>query len=126
MNAVPVRGGRFASGPDELWGEDGEGGVALEPGENHWAYNNLAADDSPVDAPLIADGFSNQVGRYSTDPNQLGGVWGGRKAIVVFWDYSVKLVPLDQNQRFTNPKENNRDEFARNGVEMVNPAKPTG
>ncbi len=117
--------GRTAGGPDNLWGEDGEDGQALEPGENHWAFNIAAADDSHPSIPLIADGFSNQIGTYSTDPSELGGVWGGRSAIVVFCNLSAKIVRLDQNQKFTNPRESNRDEFARHGVEMVNPAKPS-
>ena len=117
--------GRFANGPDELWGGDA-GGEALEPGENHWAFNIAANGESTPTIPLIADGFSHRVGTYSTDPTEVGGVWGGRSAIVVFCDFSGKVVRLDENQKFTNPKASNRDEFARYGVEMVNPAPPSG
>lgn len=123
--------GRFQTGPDNLWGEDedgdGGGGQALEPGENHWAYNDAIADDSGATIPMIADGFSNQVGTYSKDKNDFGGVWRGKKAIVIFADYSAKQVKLDSKSlKYINKKANNRDEFARSGVEMVNPAKPSG
>ena len=119
--------GRFKSGPDNVWGEDEDGsggsGQPLEGGENHWAYNNLAAEDSGATIPLLADGFSESVGTYSTVKSELGGVWKGKKAIVVFCDYSGKQVKLT-NEKFLNTKANDRDEFARSGVEMVNPAQP--
>ena len=116
-------GSRFANGPDELFGDD-DGGKPLEPGENHWAFNILASDDSAADIPMIADGFSARLGRYSSDPSEFGGVWGGRNAIVVFADRSARIVPLNRQMQFINIKKNNRDEFNRHGVEMVNPAHP--
>ena len=84
----------------------------------------MAEPNSAPTIPLIADGFSTQVGRYSADPGQLGGVWRGRSAIVVFCDRSAQIVKLDQQMRFTNPKQNGRDEFVRAGVDMLNPSRP--
>ena len=124
--------GRKKGGPDNLWGDvddsgDGGGGEALEAGENHWAYNKLLADDTEPTLPMIADGFSNAVGTYTDDKSAVGGVWRGKKAIIVFADYSGKVVTLDkQSFKYINKKANDRDEFARNGCEMVNPKKPSG
>ena len=109
----------------EVWySENGGCFSMLEPGENHWAFNILASDDSAADIPMIADGFSARLGRYSSDPSEFGGVWGGRNAIVVFADRSARIVPLNRQMQFINIKKNNRDEFNRHGVEMVNPAHP--
>ena len=122
--------GRFETGPDEQWGEDAEGegggGQPLEPGENHWAYNNLADAESSANLPLIADGFSSQVGTYAREKTELGGIWKGKRCVVVFCDASGKIVKLDKQLKFINKKANNRDEFQQSGVDMVNPAKPGG
>jgi len=121
-------GKRFEDGPDELWDENEEGtpeaGIPLEPGENHWAFNVLADAESPSHLPLIADGSTERTGVYSSDRSKLGGVWGGKTAIVVYCDGSGEIVDLDRDGRFTNPRKNNRDEFDQPGVEMINPAKP--
>ena len=121
--------GRFKRGPDNVWGEDEDGGsssgLPLEAGENHWAYNNLADTDAGGTIPLLADGFSRQVGVYAKEKQEVGGVWRGKKAIIVFCDFSAKVVNL-KDLKYINEKANNRDEFGRNGVEMVNPANPGG
>lgn len=120
--------GRFKTGPDEQWGdeEEGGGGQPLEAGENHWAYNNLADAEASANLPMLADGFTSQVGTYAREKAELGGVWQGRSAIVVYCDSSGKVAKLDQKSyKLINKKANNKDEFERSGVEMVNPAKPS-
>ena len=119
--------GRFRKGPDEQWGdeESGGGGQALEPGENHWAFNRLAAAETEARFPLIADGFSSQVGVYAREKAELGGVWKGKSAVVVYCDASGKIEKLNKEMKLINTKAGNRDEFQQNGVEMVNPARPS-
>ncbi|MFT4550669.1 MAG: prepilin-type N-terminal cleavage/methylation domain-containing protein [Verrucomicrobiales bacterium] len=120
--------GRFKTGPDELFGDEDEGGggEALEAGENHWALNILADAEASANLPLMADGFSNQVGTYAREKSELGGIWQGRSAIVVYCDTSGKIAKLDkQSYKLINKKANNKDEFERTGVEMVNPARPS-
>ena len=100
--------GRFKTGPDEQWGEDDDGsggaGEALEPGENHWAFNNLADAEASAGLAMIADGFTSQVGTYAREKTELGGIWRGRGAIVVFCDNSGKVVKLDSNLKYINKK----------------------
>ena len=68
---------------------------ALERGENHWAYVSGLRNDSPANLPIIADGFSEQVGVYARSSQEKGGIWKGDKAIVVYLDGSVKMELLD-------------------------------
>ena len=119
--------GRFKTGPDEQWGdeEEGGGGEALEAGENTWAYNNLGDAEASANLPLIADGFTSSVGTYAREKAELGGLWQGRSAIVVYCDSSGTVAKLNDNYKLVNKKAGNKDVFERSGVEMVNPAKPS-
>ncbi len=48
--------------------------------------------------PLLADGFASASAHtYASDPAQKGGVWTGRKAIVVHLDGSAIIAPVDQS-----------------------------
>lgn len=119
--------GNFKKGPDEQWGdeEEGGGGEALEPGENHWSYNNLADAEASASLVLMADGFTSQVGTYAREKTELGGIWKGESAIVVYCDSSGSVEKLNDSYKLVNEKAGNRDEFERSGVEMVNPAQPS-
>jgi hypothetical protein len=78
--------------PDDDIGSPPDYAQALERGENHWAY---VTGLTRADLPLIADGFSETIGVYSKDPSKKGGVWKGKKAIVVYVDGSVRWEPVD-------------------------------
>lgn len=119
--------GRFRKGPDEQWGdeEQGGGGQPLEPGENHWAFNRLASAEAESRFPLIADGFSSQVGTYARSKSELGGLWRGKTAVVIYCDNSAQVEKLSTDMKLINTKAGNRDEFVQDGVEMINPARPS-
>ncbi len=65
----------------------------LERGENHWAYVSGLGTSSTSTWPLIADATDGS-GHYSDREGDLGGLWKGRKAIVVNSDISAHIVPL--------------------------------
>ena len=72
--------------------------TATEPlpiGTNEWAYVSGLTDTSTAIWPLLADGFATvATGLYSTDITQPGGVWQGKKAIVIRCDGSGVLETL--------------------------------
>jgi prepilin-type N-terminal cleavage/methylation domain-containing protein len=67
----------------------------LKGGENNFAYVAGLTDTTNAAFPLIADGFGTTVGTYATDKNTKGGVWSGKKAIVVFCDASGQIMKVD-------------------------------
>ncbi|MEO8438780.1 MAG: type II secretion system protein [Spartobacteria bacterium] len=71
--------------PDEV---SSDAGTTLVSGENNFAYVNNLTDTSNPNFPLIADGFGATEGTYSTDQTAKGGVWKGKKAIVIRADIS--------------------------------------
>ncbi|MEZ0255203.1 MAG: type II secretion system protein [Chthoniobacter sp.] len=81
--------------PDNKFGAAtgaGQGGVALDAGENSWGYMAGLSDTSNARWPLIADGAPKGV--YNTDENQPGGVWKGKKAILIRVDISGTVETL--------------------------------
>jgi prepilin-type N-terminal cleavage/methylation domain-containing protein len=71
----------------------------LKPGENHFAYVLNLTDTSNAAFPLIADGF-NTTGndpKYSVDETQPGGVWKGKKAVVIRVDTSGTIETVDRS-----------------------------
>lgn len=81
--------------PDEVFGTGADGTPAstnLDTGENHFAYVNNLTDTSNPNFPLIADGFAaGTPGTYTNDETAKGGVWKGKKAIVVRADLSAAV-----------------------------------
>ncbi len=71
--------------PDEIITPDT---AKLAVGENNFAYVTNLTDTSNPNFPVIADGFSTTVGVYTSDEVALGGVWKGKKAIVIRTDIS--------------------------------------
>lgn len=72
--------------PDEVMSPATE---AVKSGENNFAYVNNLTDTSNPSYPLLADGFSDTtVGTYATAESAKGGVWKGKKAIVIRADIS--------------------------------------
>ncbi len=81
--------------PDEVFGTNDSGlpnSTNLDTGENHFAYVNNLTDTSNPNFPLIADGFAaGTPGTYTNDETAKGGVWKGKKAIVVRADLSAAI-----------------------------------
>lgn len=72
--------------PDEVATDTG---TTLASGENHFAYVNNLTDTSNPSFPLIADGFSaGTPGTYTSAETAKGGVWKGKRAIVIRADLS--------------------------------------
>jgi prepilin-type N-terminal cleavage/methylation domain-containing protein len=68
----------------------------LKIGENTYAYVAGLSDTSNPIFPLIADGFAvGSPGTYATNKAVKGGVWSGKKAIVVFCDSSGQVMPVN-------------------------------
>jgi prepilin-type N-terminal cleavage/methylation domain-containing protein len=83
----------------------------LLPGENHYAYIEGLSDTSNSQWPLVADGANGQ-GMYTDVQGDLGGIWGGARAIVIYTDSSAHLVPLQGTgasryiPKFDDPTQN--------------------
>jgi hypothetical protein len=67
----------------------------LKAGENTYAYVAGLSDTTNPTFPLLADGFSSTVGTYALSKSQRGGVWAGKKAVVVLCDASGQLMAVD-------------------------------
>jgi prepilin-type N-terminal cleavage/methylation domain-containing protein len=68
----------------------------LKAGENSYAYVSGLTDTSNPTFPLLADGFAkNTPGKYIKDKSKTGGVWSGKKAIVVFCDASGQVMAVN-------------------------------
>ena len=72
--------------PDEVFTDSQS---TLAANENNFAYVNDLTDTSNPNYPIIADGFaSGSPGTYTSDETLKGGVWKGKKAIVIRVDIS--------------------------------------
>ena len=78
--------------PDELITAAGD---RLNAGENNYAYMWGMNDTSDPSYPLIFDAPTAGTTAYSTDPSVAGGVWKGKKAIVVRCDNSGTVENID-------------------------------
>ena len=81
--------------PDENIGTTPDDAKRLAAGENHFAYVTELNDTSNGSFPLIADGFSTTVGTYTNQQTAKGGVWEGKKAIVIRVDQSGKVETVN-------------------------------
>jgi hypothetical protein len=87
--------------PDEDIGVKPDFAQCLERGENHWAYVTGLTETSDPKLPLIADGFvEGQPGVYTDQRKQKGGVWMGRRAVVVYVSGAAKAEPLSATTGF--------------------------
>lgn len=86
------------SQPDNKFGAKegmGQGGTVLDAGENCWGYIAGLSDTSNARWPLLADGTTAATTTtYATDENKQGGVWKGKKAIVIRVDISGTVETL--------------------------------
>jgi prepilin-type N-terminal cleavage/methylation domain-containing protein len=78
--------------PDELINAPAD---RLKAGENHYAYMWGMTDSSNPSYPLVFDAPADGVTSYPTDPALAGGVWKGKRAIVVRCDNSGTVENVD-------------------------------
>ena len=73
----------------------------LEAGENVYAYVAGLTEKSDPDAPLVLDGTDGSL-YYNSNPTLRGGVWGGKKAVVVYLDdhAAVETLAGRENTRY--------------------------
>ncbi|HJT80656.1 MAG TPA: type II secretion system protein [Chthoniobacterales bacterium] len=103
-----VTGSAFTPGnPDNKTDDQATSGWkdTLKAGENNFAYVTGLSDTSPSNYPLLADGFKTGTTpgdpAYDTNKARPGGVWAGKKAVVVFCDSSGQIMKLDTTQKAT-------------------------
>ncbi|MDB6154959.1 MAG: hypothetical protein JWL90_3412 [Chthoniobacteraceae bacterium] len=113
----------------------GQTGNKLGSQENEWAYCLGLSDTSNSRFPLLADGFKTpSSGSYSTDETDFGGVWKGKKAIVIRCDTSGTVETLLSTNHTVKRSENNtKNAFIAGpnddppwfgtGVSVLNPAQ---
>ncbi len=80
--------------------------LTLAPGENAYLYVLGLNDTSNPSFPLLADAVIDPAAApyaYATDKNVAGGVWGGRRSIVIFVDGSGKVMTCDDVAVPANP-----------------------
>jgi len=84
----------------------------------------LADFEAGARFPLLASGFSSNVGTYSDNKREPGGVWEGDYAIIIWGDFRGEQVELDEQFKYIQDKGGNKiDVFNQDGVEMVNPTQ---
>jgi prepilin-type N-terminal cleavage/methylation domain-containing protein len=101
----------------------------LAPGENYWAFVSGLNSSANSNWPLVVDS-DNGSGYYVKEPNTMGGMWGGTKAIVINTDGSSHITPLkgtgDQRYipRFDDPTKNalTVTDYMGTGVQLLEPA----
>jgi prepilin-type N-terminal cleavage/methylation domain-containing protein len=74
----------------------------LKTGENTYAYVAGLTDTSNPAFPLLADGFSSTIPKYDTNKGNKGGVWAGKKAIVIMCDASGQIMKVDATSLTVN------------------------
>ena len=84
-----------ANRTETLEGTGGGNGGTANP-ECSYAYVVNLTDTSNPAWPLVADGFSaNTALTYDSNKSNKGGVWEGKKAIVIFCDASGQIMKCD-------------------------------
>ena len=103
----------------------------LKAGENHFALVLNLGTSSPSTYPLIADGFTSETDHtYTATESDYGGVWKGKKAVVIKCDNSGTIEKLNKTFKVTG-SPNGNDLFDNSGQtgwmstdnKVVNPKK---
>jgi prepilin-type N-terminal cleavage/methylation domain-containing protein len=101
----------------------------LEAGENHFSYISGLRDSSKNWWPLVVDGTTGS-GVYTRRDGERGGVWKGKRAVVVFVDGSASAIKLkgESEQRFVprvddeNMNALDVESYMPEGVRLLDPA----
>jgi prepilin-type N-terminal cleavage/methylation domain-containing protein len=81
--------------------------LVLSAKENEWAYLYPLTDTSSGRYPLIASGFDSPTdGTYSEIDTEKGGVWKGKKAIVIRCDISGAVEPVNRSSHTVQRGDN--------------------
>ena len=94
----------------------------LKQGEDTYAYITQLTDTSNPSFPLLADGFSANIPKYSATKSVQGGVWQAKKAIVVFCDGSGEIKKVDDVTNLTVKRPGHAYSLFDNGQNV--PADP--
>ena len=101
----------------------------LQAGENHFAYIAGLDTMSKGSWPLVVDGTDGQ-GTYTTERKQKGGIWSGKRGVMVRCDGSGSVVTLGRmkggERRFLRrdgePEQNALDvAYMGEGVQLLDP-----
>jgi len=94
----------------------------LKPGENNFAYFLGLQDTDPPNWPLIADGWKEggADGVYTNQPREPGGVWKGKKAIVIRLDQSGRLETLNKNHEPLGDVQTAEGTSSRKNILQIN------
>ncbi len=114
--------GPFEDGPDDCYEESELPGIALEPGENGWAFNRAASRDGREDMPMLTPAFTEQIGTYSDDEDELGGWLRGRYGVVIYADGSGAMPLMGDGLQLRD--ETGKNLFLAPDCDFVNPALP--
>jgi prepilin-type N-terminal cleavage/methylation domain-containing protein len=98
--AVPGSAWNITPGPNGVMDPAGSSARAdtLAAGENGYAYTLGLNDTSDAGFPVLEDGMivgAASPWNYTTDKTIQGGVWGGKKAILIFVDGSGQVMKCD-------------------------------
>ncbi|MCB1100217.1 MAG: hypothetical protein KDN22_31925 [Verrucomicrobiae bacterium] len=100
-----------STGPDCKIGTAPDYSEALTQGENHWAYYNGLNNGSRGNLPLIMDGFTENVGIYSLDPHQIGGIVGDKGVTIVRADGSGMMSRPDADGKIRTRRDGHDVDF---------------
>lgn len=78
------------------------GNKTIDAGENNFAVITNLTDSSNPSLPLLADAPKDTGGAYSAVETDKGGVWKGKKAVLIRCDTSAKIEILKDLQIKTN------------------------
>ena len=115
--------GQTKTGGDNFHERSTPQGIALEPGANHYAVNKDSRFEPRY--PMLASGFSSTVGQYAMEKADLGGIWEGKTAVIIYGTGDAEIVKLDlSGKAMKDMGGRNIDLFDYQGkVQMVNPQR---
>ena len=115
--------GQTKTGGDNFHERSTPQGIALEPGANHYAINKDSRFEPRY--PMLASGFSSTVGQYAQAKADLGGIWEGKTAVIIYGTGDAEIVKLDlSGKAMKDMGGRNIDLFDYQGkVQMVNPQR---
>ena len=115
--------GQTKTGGDNFHERSTPQGIALEPGANRYAINKDSRFEPRY--PMLASGFSSTVGQYAQAKADLGGIWEGKTAVIIYGTGDAEIVKLDlSGKAMKDMGGRNIDLFDYQGkVQMVNPQR---